>query len=275
LGGLTPQLNADLNRVYQGGYGNLTALSWGGFGVGLLFQRQMSALSDGTNVTYNANSQVVPAAGYGIALARGVVRLGYSLHYVNQAYGTSTTPSTNTSAAALSGLAEGRGLSHNAAVNFVFPFTYLPTFSILARNIGGTHFVGGSLFTGAQNSVGITPDEPMSVDLAFNWMVRFSGKMKSHWYVQYSDAMSAYSMSVLDRVHFGGDLSLSKSFDIRFGANGMQLSAGVGYRSKASEINITWYNEKNPINDANDSRFGLQYKIFFQDQNTREPGEGK
>lgn len=276
LGGLSTQLNADQNKVYQAGYGGLTALSWGGFAVGALFQRQVSAFSDGTNIEYNGNSQVVPAAGYGIALARGVVRLGYSMQYINQAYGSAITPSTNSAASALSGLSEGRGLSHNASVNFVFPFTYLPTFTILARNIGGTHFVGGSLFTGASNSAGITPDEPMSVDFAFNFVVKVSSKMRSNWHIQYVDALSAYSMSFLDRISVGGDLSLSQNFLLRVGLNELRMSAGIAFKSKSSEIGLTWYNEKNPLLSANDARFGLQYKFYFQDQNTRDPeGEKK
>lgn len=273
LGGMSSSLNESPRTVFSAGFGNMTALSWGGLGVGLLFQERMRAVSDGTTVRYQTVSEFVPTVGYGVALARGVVRLGYSVQYVNKASGELSATS-DASASFLKGLDQGRGLSHNASVNFVFPFTYIPTFSLMARNLGGLHFVSGSLFSRAQNVAGVPADEKMSLDAAFNMMLRISGSVRMNWYFQYSDFTRQNSIPMIDRLSVGSNFSLSQHFGIQFGISGLQPSAGIGYRSQSSEINLAWYQEKNPFGSAapaNDTRFSLQYKIFFQDRNSRDP----
>lgn len=277
LGSLTGALNSDINYLYSGGIGNLTALSWGGFAVGLLLQDRVRAYSDGTNVHYETNSLAVPALGYGFSLARGVVRLGYSLQLVNLASGTTQSVS-DSSAGFLSGLSEGKGLSHTASVNFAFPFTYLPTVSLVARNIGGVTYAEGSLLPRAKSPSGAPPTEVMTVDAAFGMMVRISGQVKTNWYLQYKDINNRVSVPFLEKLNFGLDLSLSPAVALRAGMTGDQFSAGLGYRSAASEINLAWYKDPTPFKDISyyDTRFALQYKVLFQDQNTRNrEDEGK
>ncbi len=274
LGTLTDVLNSDINYLYSGGIGNLTAVSWGGFAVGLLIQDRVRAYSDGTNVHYETNSLAVPALGYGFSLARGVVRLGYSLQLVNLASGT-TQSTADSGARFLSGLSEGRGLAHTASVNFAFPFTYLPTLSLVARNIGGVTYAAGSLLPRANNPTGVPPTEEMTVDAAFGMMVRISGQVKSNWYLQYKDINNRVSVPFLEKMNLGLDISLSPAVGIRAGMTGNQFSAGLGYRSESSEINLAYYKDPTPFKDVSyyDTRFALQYKVLFQDQNSRNREE--
>jgi hypothetical protein len=274
LGGLTTSLNANTNQVYSGGFGNLTAVAWGGLGVGLLIQDRVRAYSDGTNVHYETISQTIPAVGYGFALARGVVRLGYSLQLVNLATGLSQSVS-DSSASFMSGLSEGKALSHNASVNFVFPFTYLPTFSILARNIGNAVYSTGSLLPRAKSPSGAPSTEEMAVDAAFNCTVKITGTMKADFYLQYKDLTNSISVPVLEKVNFGTELVLSRNVGLRFGLTSTQISGGIGYRSESAEINLAYYNDPNPFKTPTywDTRYALQYKVFFQDQNSRNREE--
>jgi hypothetical protein len=274
LGTLTGVLNSDINYLYSGGIGNLTAVSWGGFAVGLLLQDRVRAYSDGTNVHYETNSLAVPALGYGFSLARGVVRLGYSLQFVNLATGT-TQATADSGARFLSGLSEGKGLAHTASVNFAFPFTYLPTLSLVARNIGGVTYATGSLLPRANSPIGAPPTEEMTVDAAFGMMVRVSGQVKTNWYLQYKDINNRVSVPFLEKMNLGLDISLSPAVGIRAGMTGNQFSAGLGYRSESSEINLAYYKDPTPFKDISyyDTRFALQYKVLFQDQNTRNREE--
>jgi len=271
LGGMADTLNQHQNQVFGAGLSELTALSWGGLAVGALGQERVRATSDGTNLHYETMSQIIPAAGYGLSLARGVVTLGYSLQFVNQASGIAeTTPSS--SASFLSGIHEGWALSHTASVNFILPYTYLPTLSLAARNIGGLHFISGNLFGRAHNPIGTPDDESMSIDAAFSFRVRFAGQFKSQWYLQYQDVTETVRMPVLEKLRIGVNFDLSPHFAIRGGFNGDQGSAGIGFRSQASEINLAWYHETNPFPGVDywDTRYTLQYKLFFQDRNSRD-----
>ena len=126
LGGLSSTLNSNSNTEFGLGISNMSAFCWNGFAVGVLLQEFSSATSDGTNVNYHVVSQLIPAVGYGFGLARNVIRVGYSLQYVNQTSGDASSVS-DSSAGFLKGLQKGNGFSHNVSVNFALPFTYLPT----------------------------------------------------------------------------------------------------------------------------------------------------
>ena len=271
LGGFTSTLNSNVNKIHSAGMGNLTAVSWGGLAVGLLFQERVRAYSDGTNVHYETISNLVPAVGYGLALARGVMRLGYSIQLVSQASGVAQAPS-DSSAAYLKGISEGKGISHTASVNFVFPFAYTPTLSILARNVFGLHYLQKGLISRASSPTGVPADEPMSVDAAFNFNVRISGPVKSNWYIQFKDLTHASSMGLLDRLSLGMDLGVSRAVSFRVGLNNLQFSGGIGYRSDTSEINLAYYQEQTPFPSISkwDTRYALQYKYFFQNTNSRD-----
>jgi hypothetical protein len=271
LGGLSGQLNSNPNKTYSQGISNVSAVSWGGFGIGVLYQNRSNAYSDGTTAHYQTLVDLVPAVGYGVSLARGVLRLGYSLQYVNEASGIAQAPS-NSSASYLSGLGQGHGFSSTVSANLIMPVTYLPTFSVIGRNLGGLHFSGGNLISQASNVNGLPADQPSSVDAAFNWTVRLSGTVKSFWFFEYDDVSNTANLPVLERMRFGVELDLSPSFNLRVGTTGGQFSGGIGYRSESSEINLAMYQDRSPFatNGYWDTRYALQYKVFLQSHNTRD-----
>ena len=274
LGGLTSTMNlaANNNVPFGVGFSNMSAFSWNGFGIGILAQEFSRAQSDGTNVKTQVVSQMIPTAGYAFGLARNIIRIGYSLQYVNQTEGTATQTS-NSSATFLSGLQKGSGLSHNVSINFAFPFSYRPTFSFMVRNIGGVTYSSTSLWPRGTGVTGAPANEPMTIDMAFDFMVRITGTVKSHFFFQYEDFSSQSSIpNIFDRLKTGFDLSLSPSFVFRAGMTGlMQLSAGgvaqfsfgAALKGESSEIGIAYYNEPNPLGALWDTRYALQYKIML------------
>jgi len=239
LGGFTSNLNSNVNKVYSGGFGNLTAVSWGGLAVGLLFQERVRAYSD--------------------------------VQLVSQASGVAQAPS-DSSAAYLKGISEGKGISHTASVNFVFPYKYIPTFSLVGRNLFGMRYSSKGLISRARSPIGVPEEEAMSVDAAFNFMARLYGPVKSNWYFQFKDVTGATSMALLDKLSLGLDLGISPAVSVRLGLNNLQPSAGIGYRSEMSEINLAYYQELTPFPSILkwDTRYALQYKFFFQDSNRRD-----
>jgi hypothetical protein len=249
----------------------LTALSWGGFAVGVLYQERVRAYSDGTNAHYQTLSELVPAVGYGLSLARGVVRVGYSMQYVNEASGQAQSVS-NSSASFLSGINQGHAFSSTASVNMVFPFEYLPSFSLVGRNIGGLHYSGGNLLSRATNVTGLPGDAIASFDTAFNLTIRLSGSLKSFWFAEYDDMANTTHIPFLERLRLGAEFSVSRAFAIRVGTTGGQFSGGIGFRGDSSEINVSMYSDRSPFANISywDTRYALQYKVFFQDHNTRD-----
>jgi hypothetical protein len=146
---------------------------------------------------------------------------------------------------------------------------------VVARNLGGVHYSSGALLSRAKSPLGVPSDEEMSVDAAFSFMVRISGSLKSNWYIQYKDLTHSVSVPVLEKLNVGVDFNLSPNVSIRTGMTSTQFSAGIGYRSQASEINLAYYHDQNPFTNVAywDTRYALQYKVFFQEQNSRNREE--
>lgn len=279
LGSMSTVLNSNTNQIYSAGYGNLTTLSWGGLGVGVLYQNRMRAYSDGTKLHYQGVNQFIPTAGYGLALARGVVRVGYSVQYVNMASGQATTAASNTQASYVEGVGQGHALSHTISGNIVFPFTYLPTISFVSRNILGATYGGSSLIASAKNPSGSPSSESMSVDVSLGFTVRVSGSVKTVWYFEYDDLTQSAKMPFLEKLRLGLDLQFSRHFGLKGGVNGTQFTGGLGYKSDSSEINLAMYHESTPFSSVSywDTRYSLQYKVYLQDRSSRSsaPESGK
>ena len=272
LGGLSSSLNSNANSEFGLGFSNMTAFSWNGFGLGILLQEHSRATSDGTNVNYYVVSQLIPSVGYGFGMARNLIRVGYSLQFVNQTSGPASGVS-DSSAKFLSGLQKGTGLSHNVSLNFAFPVTYLPTFSFIARNLGGLHFTSGGILPRGSNITGVPSSEQMTVDAAFDFMVRISGNFKSHWYFEYKDFTKKSNFSTsFERLSTGLDLSVSPNVSFRGGMTGIaEFSTGISYRSDHSEIALAYYKEKTPFSTTPswDSKFALQYKITLNQKSKK------
>ena len=263
LGGLSTTMNktANVGSEFGMGFSNMMAFSWGGLGIGLLTQEFSRAVSDGTNDKYQVVSQMVPTVGYGFGIARNIIRLGYSLQYVNETTGKGTS-AANSSASFLQGLQKGSGLSHNVSVDFAFPFSNLPTFSVIARNLGGLHFIPTSLWPRGSFSTGAPTDELMTVDLSFDFQVRLSGTLKLHYYSEYLDLTNHDPIpGLFYKIKQGLELNLSQSLVLRGGITGiLEKSAGIAYRGDSSEIGLAYYHEPSPYSGW-DIRYALQYKI--------------
>ena len=269
-------MNSNTNSQFGLGISNISAFSWNGLGLGFLVQEFSSATSDGTNVKSHAVSQFIPTVGYGFGLARNIIRVGYSLQYVNQVSGDATATS-NSSASFLSGIQKGSGLSHNVSVNFALPFNYLPTFSVIARNLGGLHFAAGGLLPRGSSITGPPGAELMTVDASFDFLVRISGNIKTHWFFEFKDfTMKSSIPSVFERLSTGLDISLSPNFALRGGMTGIaEFSGGLSYRSPNSEISLAYFNEKSPFSTtaAWDTRYALQYKVMLNEKAKRVDGD--
>jgi hypothetical protein len=273
LSGLKTTLAQNPGTVVGSGFSVGSALSFGGFGFGVLVQERVRAVIIDSNTKYETVSQAIPTVAYAASLARGVVRFGYSLQYVNQTSGQVTTP-TASATAFMKDMNVGRGLSQNASVNFSFPFTYLPTLSFAGRNIGGLHFTKGSLLSRASNVTGTPQDEPMAVDAAFSALVKLTGTFATNWYFEFRDLTASGSTSAfLNKLSMGMEFNMNKSLMLRGGLSGTRLSAGLGYIGDHSAINFAWYHEPNTVGGgpAYDTRYQLQYVFRFQKENKRDP----
>lgn len=246
------------------GYSILPNFSVGGFGFGMLLQSRISASAAGGTVNYRSSYRFVPAFGMGARFAGGMFRLGYSLQFVNQAEGEVTgVPASASPLGYNQQLAQGSAMSHNIGLTLAIPIQYLPTVSLVARNVLGVKYSDFCMIPFARNSPGVPSTEPMSVDAALSVQQRFRGGGFVNWAVQLKDATNQSGFSLLDRSAFGVEGNFFGRFALRAGYTLGDLQAGFGLKTSRADVNISWHTEElgTPNSSARDRRWLFQYVV--------------
>jgi hypothetical protein len=215
-----------------------------GFAFGFLAQSSLMAQAVGTNINYRALYQFIPTVATGLRLASGVLRLGYSLQWVNKASGDLTVAQSASPMGWLEGLAQGSAFSHNFGLAFTLPFEYLPSLNVVARNVAGAHYTTSTLFSVAKNTSGPPADDPMSIDASFSIQPRIAQGAYFNWIVQMRDLTNASGTPFLVRMTAGLEIVIKDYFNIRGGFGSGYPSAGIGLKSKRGEFSISWYSEE-------------------------------
>ncbi len=235
------------------------------FAVGILIQSQMYsfASSDG-NINSVAKYQIIPTAGFGIPLARGIVRLGYSFQWVNETSGRQAAAASDPNLGYTNGVQQGSGFSHNAGFALVLPVKYNPSLNIVARNIGGTTYSSTTLYPWSSNSSGTPDTDPMSVDASFSLNPKMSRGGGAHIVLQLRDILGSSGFSIIRRATFGMQINFAKTLYFRFGLNGLYYpSVGIEFKRKKTSFGFAWYSEEIGTPDAphRDIQFRLQLQL--------------
>lgn len=235
-----------------------------GFSFGILTQIQYLAKNDGYGfIRYRSLYQFIPTAGGSLRLAKGIVRLGYSLQYINQSSGAVAVPEDFSPLGYNQFLSEGAALSHTVGFALTFPFQYLPAFNVVARNVMGTRFTRASLVRIAKDSVGTPPEEPMSIDASFSLSPKTGGGGSLNLALEGRDITGRSGMSLLGRLALGLELSIRDKVFLRGGYGSGYPCAGLGMRGKQAEFALSWFSEElaDGFHKERDSRFMFHYQI--------------
>lgn len=243
------------------GYSVLPSFGFRGFGIGLLYQSRIMAESDGVTLRYRSNYQLIPAAGFGIRLASGVLRIGYSIQYVNQASGDKTVAVGTRPLSWGEGISEGKGFSHTVGMAVTLPYQFQPTINVVARNIAGLRLSGKTLVGIAVNPSGSIPEEKMSVDGSLGFMTKISAGWNLSTQFSYRDATNSSATQALEHFAAGLEFTAMDRVFIRAGYGSSYPSAGLGIRTARSEVNFAWYSEDlgNGTVSQRDIRYLLQF----------------
>lgn len=248
------------------GFSLLPAIGFRGFGVGLLYQSRLMAETDGTNVRYRSVYQLIPTAGFGVRLASGVLRLGYSLQWVNQASGDRTVAVGSRPMGWSQGLAEGSGFSHNLGMALSLPYLFQPTINVVARNVAGLRLQGSTLMGLAKNPTGNIAKEEMSVDASLGFLYKLGSGWNLGTQFAYRDALDSSDTRALAHAALGLEFSVRDHFFLRGGFGSGYPTAGIGLRTSRAEANFAWFSEdlgdgKTPIRDVR-YLFQMTFKAF-------------
>jgi hypothetical protein len=238
---------------------------------GLLQGRLQGTRLETGEVRNRTRYELAPTLGLGVRIAGGILRLGYSVAWVNRVDGTvdSAAPGAWTD-----GLSQGSALSHNAAVALTMPWKTLPSLSFVIRNLLGTQY--GSiplhilpLASGNQAEPGV---EPMSMDVGFSIQPKFGRGTFLRLGLAYRDLTNASQTSLQNHFSLGGEFTFRDRVSFRLGLSGTEPqlgwiapSAGVGFNVGAGMIDVAYYPEQIGALEApiRDQRFQLQFRLGF------------
>ena len=239
-----------------------------GFAMGAMLQSRVTAKvfkeADGTEkVRYRSRYMFVPSIGTGVRLASGVVRLGYSFQWVQQAYGDITLPKATKNLGYNVGLAEGTAFSHNFGFALTLPIRYLPAFNMVLRNVLQAKYNGRTVYSLAKNPNGTPKDEPMTVDVSASIQPKVGRGAYFNLVFVYRDMTNQSGVSLLGRSALGIEFSFRDLFYLRSGYGSAYLNYGIGFKRKKAEVSLSYYAEEygESYYTTKDRRILLQYQV--------------
>lgn len=254
---------AEGERESIGGY-YAPAIWFRGFAGGLLYQQRTYAQHHAGKINYRSKYEVIPAVGFGIRLASGVVRLGYALHYVSVVGGkVNEEEPTAPDLAYRNKVAQGAAMSHNAGFALSLPFTYLPAINIVGRNLGNTKYNKSSILYSATSTTGTPKTDNMSIDVAMSGEPKLGGGVTMRYSLEYRDLMSVSGVSPMGHAALGTEISFRDRFFLRGGLSSGYPSAGIGMQSDKAKLGFAWHSEEigGGFREIRDIRYMIQIQL--------------
>jgi hypothetical protein len=251
-------------QIHGFGGGMVPSAAIFGFGAGILIQDDIEASVEDGELTTRASREMIPSLGYGVRLAKGIVRIGYSVQWVNRAAGERTIPLDGSEEILYRrDLLGGSAFSHNAAITTTLPYQYLPSFNLVARNIGGVQYRSFSLANISKGVAG-TPDPELSqFDFGFGMQPKISGGSYASLLAEAKDLLGVSGVPIFGRLSAGAEFSLYGLFFLRAGFGRGYPSAGIGIRRNGRDFSFSWYSEEigNGFRDERNQKFTMQYQV--------------
>jgi hypothetical protein len=234
-----------------------------GFAIGLLMDSQTSAqYSTDGSIQYRSRYQFIPTIGTGFKLFSGLVRVGYSLQWVNQASGSGSALVTD-DLSYTNRLQKGSTLSHNFGLAMTVPVRYLPTFNFVVRNAFGSSYRNFSFLPVSVNSSGVPSTEPMTLDGSFSLQPKLGQGATLNLGLVYRDMTNRSGVLLMGHFALGAEFVFRDQFFIRGGWGGGYPAAGVGLKNRRAEMSFAWFSEEvgSQYLGQRDRRVMFQYQI--------------
>ena len=259
------ELTSHPDQRQGGSFSFLPNFYFKGFAAGLLISDEFSRKYNSVSNTIESRDQfhLIPAAGIGIPLARGIVRIGYVVQYVQKSSGTQTVPATSGNLGYNQGIQQGSALSQNAGFALTFPFTALPSFNLVARNIGDAHYTSAKLFSYAKNPSGTPATEPMTLDAAFSLQSKIGNGTFFNIVFENKDFLNQSHIGFLGRMAAGIEFVARETFFVRGGWGNGYPAAGVGFKTRKGELSFSWFSQElgGGYHSERDVHYMFQYQM--------------
>jgi hypothetical protein len=218
--------------------------------------------ADGLTINTNYFYDVVLATGFNFRFWDGRIKLGLTAKAINRVSAIGEFPVAQSLKIQDIGK-EGYGLGTDVGLILTAPWGWLPTLSIVGRDIGNTPFTN----TGLRYKLSERPDPlTQDADIALAFFPIHSNRTRSsftfeHKHVltkdNYEDQTSLY--------HFGWETNINDILFFRLGMNGKYYTTGFELASEHTQFQLAYYAEDVGTTQApdDDRRWVFKFALRF------------
>ena len=244
LQGLLGAMNANKGTHWNAKAQLFPSIVTSDFGFGLHAKYEYNAEVDKTGTIFRLDytNDYAAALGYCFRFFGGVLKVGTSARLVDRTeiHQDLDATSTNLSIDALS--REGLGLGADIGFILTAPVQYLPTLSIVVRDVGGTSY---GLGNGIVHSTSLRPaDTPQKIDAGIAIFPILANETRLTFTGDFHDAMMVDpDHDVSKRIHAGMELNVHDFFFLRGGMNQRYWTAGIELATSNFQLQAASYGE--------------------------------
>lgn len=240
------------------------------FGAGVLLSFEASAAVDNeSNLFQTTKALLIPTIGISVGLFSGLFKIGAAARLIQSTRKNIETSLLTADFSELSfteGAEEGLGFGLDAGFIWTLPWSWLPTFGGVIRNIGGTDLTGNALFSVAgdekvpHSKIDMTIDGGVSVEpkLGQRTILRIAA--------DYRDVTNTSNTGLLRKVNLGLELGMKRRVFFRAGYSQGYWTAGFGLSGKSASLDLGTYGEEihpTETGEIEDRRIVIRYGSKF------------
>lgn len=224
------------------------------YGVGLLGKYDVLARRRSSDqfLDLQYTSDWAAVAGYNHSFFGGQIKLGVTGRYVDRVQYVGAVDPGVQSLDIKSLATSGTGLAADVGVTLSSPTDWLPTLTVVAKDVGDTSYTMGSSMRDGYMGAGDPTKTPMTVDVGAALFPIWSNSSRGTFTVEYDDVLNDGDTE--KKLHAGLEINLADRFFFRGGWNKGYLTGGFEFATANFQIQLAYYGEEigtddNPIQD--------------------------
>lgn len=236
-------LNSSRNTYYHARAQVFPSFVVKNFGIGVYYRYllDMRMNSTGTSLSTFYWEDAALLLGYNFRFFDGRVKLGFTGKLISRieidkqiALPASVTLQNQAS--------EGAAVGGDIGLNLAGPWHWIPTLSVVARDVGSTQFTAGKNVR--MTTTGIPNKITQDYDIAFAVFPIHANRTRSSFTIEVQKYLAAVqSTDQLRYLHVGWELNQSDFFFLRAGMNGRWWTAGLELATEKIQFQLTTYGE--------------------------------
>ena len=263
LSSLYGDLKTNKNTYVSGRYSVYPNVTLRNFSLGMIYEvnqgAEVRASDDALRVKARNRAGLVGALSF--RLFSGILRFGASAQLLSRGDADSfiAAPINATALDFKRSINSGTGLSKSAGITLSLPFRFLPSFSLVARDIGGTKYSGSGLVKWGDGSS--LPVQPMTLDFGSSLTIYLARRAELKLAFDYRDYVNKLVGGNFRHMFVGGEMTFYDVLKFRAGIAHGYMSYGFGLHTKKASLDLAAYaDEKDDrLRGSPEQRYVFQY----------------